>query len=77
MKWLRVLFLVVCASGLLLGLYWERHTIHRLDNAEPTVSDGPAFVLGATIDKFMLKDGMLFAVDSLGSESAQAKDCKT
>jgi hypothetical protein len=77
MKWQRAAFLIFCGCLLLLGLYSEHHTINRLDRAAPGDFNGLSFIQGATVDKFLLKDGLLFAVDSLSPEGNQAKDCKT
>ena len=77
MKRLRILVLVVGAAGLLFGALWERHTVRRLDDGAPATVNGPAFVAGAAVDDYLLKDGDLFAVNSLAPQGATAKDCKT
>jgi hypothetical protein len=78
MKWLlRGLLLTVCLLWLLFGLVGERHEVHRLDTGEAAEVSGPQFVKDITTDSYLLKDGKLFAVNSLLPQGAGAKDCKT
>ena len=77
MKWLRLLFLAIGLAGLLAGLFYERHEVQRLDGGEAATLDGATFVAGTAGDNYMLKDGALYAVNSLSPNAASAKDCKT
>ena len=76
-KWQRVLFLVLGLAGLLASLVLERHSIQRLDGGKAVRLDGVGFVAGAAVDNYLLRDGALYAVNSLSPNASSAKDCKT
>ena len=77
MKWLRLLFLALGLAALLAGLFLERHAIQRLDGGEAATLSGAGFVAGAAVDNYLLKDGALYAANSLSPNAASSKDCKT
>lgn len=78
MKWfLRGLLLTIVLLWLLFGLVGEKHEVHRFDTKEAASVGGPKFVEEITGDGYLLKDGKLFATNSLLPQGAGAKDCKT
>ena len=77
MSHIRLLFLAACLILLALALRYERHTVHRFAEPDPQNLTGPAFVNGATVDSYLLRESQLFDVYSLSKATAGIKDCAT
>ena len=80
MKGLRLLFLIAALGLLYYGLRHESRAVLSLDGARTQEMNGPAFVQGATMDRFWRRGAALVDTHSSlgqGSEAAALKDCPT